>query len=210
MASSSLGPKRAAVGGSGGGIPHVALYLPANLYRLPWQRADQGPCGPRSGSPSAAAGVAGALHRHRGADHPAAGRVLPAGPGDQIEEGRHALEVASGIIAIAGIALAALLFLGERRLATSIANSAQGRLLSTLWFNAWGFDWLYDQLWVKPYLLATRLLARDPLDWMMGLPAWIALRGNQLLAWTVTGKLRWYAASMGIGAVLVLALLLLG
>lgn len=136
--------------------------------------------------------------------------VLPAGPGDHIEEGRHALEITSGIIAIAGIALAAFLFLGERRLATSIANSAPGRLLSTLWFNAWGFDWLYDQLWVKPYLLATRLLARDPLDWMMGLPAWFALRGNQLLAWTVTGKLRWYAASMGIGAVLVLALLLLG
>ncbi|MFB2825098.1 NADH-quinone oxidoreductase subunit L [Aeromonas veronii] len=136
--------------------------------------------------------------------------VLPAGPGDHIEEGRHALEVASGIIAIAGIALAAFLFLGERRLATSIANSAPGRLLSTLWFNAWGFDWLYDQLWVKPYLLATRLFGQDPLDWMMGLPAWLALRGNQLLAWTVTGKLRWYAASMGIGAVLVLALLLLG
>ncbi|MGL5325874.1 MAG: NADH-quinone oxidoreductase subunit L [Aeromonas sp.] len=136
--------------------------------------------------------------------------VLPAGPGDHIEEGRHALEITSGIIAIAGIALAAFLFLGERRLATSIANSAPGRLLGTLWFNAWGFDWLYDQLWVKPYLLATRLLARDPLDWMMGLPAWFALRGNQLLAWTVTGKLRWYAASMGIGAVLVLALLLLG
>ncbi|MCX7128936.1 NADH-quinone oxidoreductase subunit L [Aeromonas sp.] len=136
--------------------------------------------------------------------------VLPAGPGDHIEEGRHALEITSGIIAIAGIALAALLFLGERRLATSIANSAPGRLLSTLWFNAWGFDWLYDQLWVKPYLLATRLLARDPLDRTMELPAWFALRGNQLLAWTVTGKLRWYAASMGIGAVLVLALLLLG
>ncbi|MBW3760393.1 NADH-quinone oxidoreductase subunit L [Aeromonas jandaei] len=136
--------------------------------------------------------------------------VLPAGPGDHIEEGRHALEITSGIIAIAGIALAAFLFLGERRLATSIANSAPGRLLSTLWFNAWGFDWLYDQLWVKPYLLATRLVGQDPLDWLMGLPAWFALRGNQLLAWTVTGKLRWYAASMGIGAALVLALLLLG
>lgn len=136
--------------------------------------------------------------------------VLPAGPGDHLEAGRHALEIASGIIAVAGIALAAWLFLGERRLATSVANSAPGRLLGTLWFNAWGFDWLYNLLWVKPYLLATRLLARDPLDWLMGLPAWFALRGNQLLAWTVTGKLRWYAASMGIGAVLVLALLLLG
>ena len=91
-----------------------------------------------------------------------------------------------------------------------MTNSAPGRLLSTLWFNAWGFDWLYDQLWVKPYLLATRLLARDPLDRLMNLPAWLALRGNQLLAWSVSGKLRWYAASMVIGAALVLALLLLG
>lgn len=136
--------------------------------------------------------------------------VLPAGPGDHIEEGRHALEVASGIVAIAGIALAAVLFLGERRLAKQIAESGPGRLLSTLWFNAWGFDWLYDWLWVKPYLLVTRLLGKDPLDRMMNLPAVLAQGGHQQLAWTVSGKLRWYAASMGMGAALILALLLLG
>ncbi|WP_421245839.1 NADH-quinone oxidoreductase subunit L [Aeromonas sanarellii] len=136
--------------------------------------------------------------------------VLPAGPGDHIEEGRHALEIASGVIAVAGIALAAFLFLGERRLAKGIAESGPGRLLSTLWFNAWGFDWLYDLVWVKPYLLATRLLGKDPLDRMMNLPAVLAQAGHQLLAWTVSGKLRWYAASMGMGAALILALLLLG
>jgi NADH-quinone oxidoreductase subunit L len=136
--------------------------------------------------------------------------VLPAGPGDNIEAGRHTLEIVSGMVAIAGIALAAFLFLGERRLANKIASSAPGRLLSTLWFNAWGFDWLYERLWVKPYLLGTRLLGKDPLDWMMNLPAWLAQRGHQLLVWTVSGKLRWYAASMGMGATLILALLLLG
>lgn len=136
--------------------------------------------------------------------------VLPAGPGDHIEEGRHGLEILSGVIAVAGIALAALLFLGERRLAKGIAESAAGRALSTLWFNAWGFDWLYDLIWVKPYLLATRLLGKDPLDRMMNLPAVLAQGGHQLLAWTVSGKLRWYAASMGMGAALILALLLLG
>ncbi|MGU5714146.1 NADH-quinone oxidoreductase subunit L [Aeromonas taiwanensis] len=136
--------------------------------------------------------------------------VLPAGPGDQIEEGRHALEILSGLIAVAGIALAAFLFLGERRLVKGIAESGPGRLLGTLWFNAWGFDWLYDLLWVKPYLLATRLLGKDPLDRLMNLPAVLAQAGHQLLAWTVSGKLRWYAASMGMGAALILALLLLG
>ncbi|AHE49827.1 NADH:ubiquinone oxidoreductase subunit L [Aeromonas hydrophila 4AK4] len=136
--------------------------------------------------------------------------VLPAGPGDHIEEGRHSLEILSGVIAVAGIALAAFLFLGERRLAKGIAESAAGRALSTLWFNAWGFDWLYDWIWVKPYLLVTRLLGKDPLDRMMNLPAVLAQGGHQLLAWTVSGKLRWYAASMGMGAALILALLLLG
>ena len=136
--------------------------------------------------------------------------VLPAGPGDHIEEGRHGLEILSGVIAVAGIALAAFLFLGERRLAKGIAESAAGRALSTLWFNAWGFDWLYDWIWVKPYLLVTRLLGKDPLDRMMNLPAVLAQGGHQLLAWTVSGKLRWYAASMGMGAALILALLLLG
>ena len=122
--------------------------------------------------------------------------VLPAGPGDHIEEGRHGLEILSGVIAVAGIA--------------TFAESALGRALSTLWFNAWGFDWLYDLIWVKPYLLATRLLGKDPLDRMMNLPAVLAQGGHQLLAWTVSGKLRWYAASMGMGAALILALLLLG
>ncbi|MDU1142744.1 NADH-quinone oxidoreductase subunit L [Aeromonas rivipollensis] len=136
--------------------------------------------------------------------------VLPAGPGDHIEEGRHSLEILSGVIAVAGIALAAFLFLGERRLAKGIAESAAGRALSTLWFNAWGFDWLYDWIWVKPYLLVTRLLGKDPLDRMMNLPAVLAQGGHLLLAWTVSGKLRWYAASMGMGAALILALLLLG
>lgn len=136
--------------------------------------------------------------------------VLPAGPGDQIEEGRHALEILSGIVAVAGIALAAFLFLGERRVVKGVAESGPGRLLGTLWFNAWGFDWLYDLLWVKPYLLATRLLGKDPLDRLMNLPAVLAQAGHQLLAWTVSGKLRWYAASMGMGAALILALLLLG
>ncbi len=62
------------------------------------------------------------------------------------------LEIASGIIAIAGILIAAWLWLGKRTLVTSIANSAPGRFFGTWWFHAWGFDWLYDKVFVKPFL----------------------------------------------------------
>src|SRR5690606_17504620 len=119
-----------------------------------------------------------------------------------------ALEISSGAIACAGILLAALLFLGKRSLVTAIAQSAPGRLLSAWWFAAWGFDWLYDLLFVKPYLLICRLLGRDPIDQGIYLAPRLARGGNALLARTQTGQIRWYAASIAGGAVLVLAALL--
>lgn len=112
-------------------------------------------------------------------------------------------------MALVGIGLAFWLFSGERKLVSSLASSRVGRLLSQLWLHAWGFDWLYDRLFVRPYLWLTRILAADPCDRLMELPAWFASLGNQLLGKTVSGKLRWYAASMGLGTLMVLALLLL-
>lgn len=135
--------------------------------------------------------------------------VLPAAPGEGMEEGKHALELLSGAIALVGIALACWLFSGERKLVSAVASSRGGRLLSQLWLHAWGFDWLYERLFVRPYLQLTQILASDPCDRVMELPAWFARLSNQLLGRTVSGKLRWYAASMGLGTLLVLALLLL-
>ena len=114
----------------------------------------------------------------------------------------------SAAIAISGILLAALLFLGKRRLVTAIANSAVGRVLSAWWFAAWGFDWLYDKLFVRPYLLLCRLLGHDPIDRSIGLIPRLARGGNALLASSETGQVRWYATSIAGGAVLVLAVLL--
>ncbi|MDX5629215.1 MULTISPECIES: NADH-quinone oxidoreductase subunit L [unclassified Brenneria] len=128
----------------------------------------------------------------------------------ELEHGRMiTLEIVSGVVAIAGILLAALLWLGKRQWVNSIAQSAPGRFFSTWWFHAWGFDWLYDKVFVKPYLAVARLLRRDPLDALMNIPAFITRWGNRGLAVSENGQVRWYVASMGLGAVVVLALLLL-
>jgi NADH-quinone oxidoreductase subunit L len=134
--------------------------------------------------------------------------VLPQSVGHAGGEAKHSLEIASGAIAIIGIVLAALLFLGKRRFATVVAQSAPGRFLSAWWFAAWGFDWLYDKLFVQPYLLLCRLLGRDPIDRSIGLIPRLARGGNALLASSETGQVRWYATSIAGGAVLVLAVLL--
>ncbi|MCO7525042.1 NADH-quinone oxidoreductase subunit L [Pseudomonas asiatica] len=130
--------------------------------------------------------------------------VLPESAGHAGGEAKHALEITSGAIAIAGILLSALLFLGKRRFVSAVANSGIGRVLSAWWFAAWGFDWIYDKLFVKPYLLISHILRKDPVDRSIGLIPRLARGGHVAMSKTETGQLRWYTASIAVGAVLVL------
>ncbi|AKH64660.1 MULTISPECIES: NADH-quinone oxidoreductase subunit L [Photorhabdus] len=134
--------------------------------------------------------------------------VLPAdhATGDT---GKMMLEVVSGVVAVAGILLAMALYLGKRQLVNSVAQSAPGRFFSVWWFNAWGFDVLYDWVFVKPFKSITRVLQNDPLNSLMNIPAVLSRWSNKGLSLSENGQIRWYVASMGLGAVLVLALLLL-
>ena len=118
------------------------------------------------------------------------------------------LEVASGAVAIVGILLAAWLWLGKRSLVNAVANSAAGRFFGTWWFNAWGFDWLYDRVFVKPFLGVAWLLKSDPLNALMNIPAILSRFAGRGLLFSENGYLRWYVASMSIGAVVILALLM--
>ena len=136
--------------------------------------------------------------------HPPLAGVLPESAGHAGGAAKHSLEIASGAIALAGILLAAVLFLGKRRLVTAIAHSSIGRVLSAWWFAAWGFDWIYDKLFVKPYLLISHLLRKDPVDRGIGLIPRMARGGHVAMSKTETGQLRWYTASIAVGAVLVL------
>ena len=135
--------------------------------------------------------------------------VLPPSAGQTSGSDRMALEILSGAIAVAGIILAALLFLGKRHAVETLARSTPGRLLVAWWYAAWGFDWLYDRLFVQPYLWLSRLLGHDPIDQSFGAVTWATRRGNQLSARAQNGQIRWYALSMVGGAALLLSIILI-
>ncbi|WXL25652.1 NADH-quinone oxidoreductase subunit L [Ectopseudomonas mendocina] len=134
--------------------------------------------------------------------------VLPESAGHAGGDFKHTLEIISGVVAVIGIVLAALLFLGKRSFATAVAQSGPGRFLSAWWFAAWGFDWLYDKVFVQPYLFLCRILNLDPIDRTIGLVPRLVRGGNALVTRSETGQVRWYATSIAGGAVLVLAVLL--
>jgi NADH-quinone oxidoreductase subunit L len=115
------------------------------------------------------------------------------------------LEIISVVVSLAGVALAWLLFGRDRSLAERLARkNFVGDALRRLWLNAWGFDWLYDRLFVKPYLWFTRVNQKDGIDVAIGfIPSSLrALHGA--LARTQNGQIRWYAMAMAAGAVIVL------
>lgn len=140
--------------------------------------------------------------------HPPLAHILPMSL-DGEEAMKHHVELVSGSIAIVGIILAGFLFLGESKFVKAIAASSIGKFLTKWWYAAWGFDWLYDMVFVKPYVALARLLRKDPVDKTFNLiPAGIQ-QAHKALSATQTGSVRWYAATIAAGVVIILAALVL-
>ncbi|MBG2801033.1 NADH-quinone oxidoreductase subunit L [Proteus sp. WDL240414] len=135
------------------------------------------------------------------------GAVFPEGSASH--EGKYVLEALSGVVAIVGVAIAAWLYLKQRQCVSKVANTRTGRFFSTWWFHAWGFDALYEVLFVKPYKGAAWLIQNDPVNQFFNLFGCLLKGTNKGLSFSENGLARWYAASLGLGAVLVIALLLL-
>ena len=133
------------------------------------------------------------------------GAVLPATPSDAPESVRHGIEMLAMAAGVTGLVIGWLLFRGQRRWVSSMAASTPGRILSSLWKGGWGFDQLYDVLFVKPYRWIANLNRDDAVLRFVDLSAPLALIGQSLMAMTANGKVRWYAMVMLFGASLALA-----
>ncbi|WP_020650564.1 NADH-quinone oxidoreductase subunit L [Solimonas variicoloris] len=136
--------------------------------------------------------------------------VLPqAAIPEELEPMKHTLAFASVGVSFVGIFLAWFFFLQNRGLAAAIKNSAIGQLLFRWWRAAFGFDWLYDKLFVKPYLFLVHINRNDIADQAIGLLPRLTLALNARLTRTQTGQLRWYAGATAAGAVVVIAAVVL-
>lgn len=69
-----------------------------------------------------------------------------------------------------------------------------------------GFDWLYHQLFVRPFCFIAQLNRRDLVDQIVMATAWYCKLAHDSLSALQTGHLRWYATTIGIS---MLALLLI-
>ncbi|MGB7538953.1 MAG: NADH-quinone oxidoreductase subunit L [Anaerolineales bacterium] len=151
-----------------------------------------------------------------------------AAPGSEIF-----LEIDAAAAALFGLLLAYVFFLRRPDWSAKLARSPAGRVLGRFWFSGWGFDWLYETVIVHPYVRLAAINKDDVFDWLIdrlitrpyaalarisrgdffdrifsgiaGLNAGIA----RALSALQNGYVRWYAAGIVAGAIILIAMAVL-
>ncbi len=119
-----------------------------------------------------------------------------------------ALAIISEVVSLLGIPVGWLL--ARREKAIEAARPGQRTAIAAYLKGGWGFDWLYDRALVRPFEWLARINVRDVVnrvfdDGVGGLSMLLS-RAFRL---TQNGRVRWYAAGLVGGAVLVVAAVVL-
>ncbi|MYD99444.1 MAG: hypothetical protein F4X98_18925 [Gammaproteobacteria bacterium] len=115
----------------------------------------------------------------------------------------HPAAIATVVVPLVGIGLGWLIFSGRLNV-TALVESALGDAIRRLWYSGWAFDWIYDRVFVKPFMWAARVNKSDVVDLVYRITVAVTRGFHHVGALTQTGRLRWYAANMAIGLIVVL------
>ncbi|HOO17182.1 MAG TPA: NADH-quinone oxidoreductase subunit L [Phycisphaerae bacterium] len=135
--------------------------------------------------------------------------ALPAPPESGHSGLQIGLEFATGALVIVGILVAAALFVWRRAWADALYRLPGMAGVHAFLFSGWGFDWVYDHALVRPFVTLARINRRDFIDFFYTAVAWLNIGGHRVLSATENGRLRWYAAGIAAGAVIVIAIMVL-
>jgi NADH-quinone oxidoreductase subunit L len=111
------------------------------------------------------------------------------------------LQVLEGIGCLMGAFMAYVFFVKRPELSEACSQNPVGMVLSRIWSSGWGFDRLYDTVFVRPFLWLSRVNRADFIDRCYGIAASVAEACHHALSLTQTGKVRQYAVGIAIGAI---------
>ena len=117
-----------------------------------------------------------------------------------------------GIITAAfvlGLLLAYELYLKHRGATRPLTQNALGRAIHEFWYADWGFDFLYNRLFVAPVVWFAQVDKRDFIDKFYDGLAALSRASYRALSATESGRMRWYAASIVGGTVVFVFIVLL-
>ncbi len=118
--------------------------------------------------------------------------------------GEGIMAMVSALAALSGLGLAYLMVMQWREALKRLIRIPVVAFFHRLCFRGWGFDWLDNELFIKPFLWLTRADKNDVVDLGPTLLGRAHVGASSLLRATQTGQLRWYALAVAAGVVLVL------
>ena len=113
-------------------------------------------------------------------------------------------QLISALIASTGIYLAYRFYFKKPAYIESFNHSR----LNHFFEKGFGFDKVYDTVFVKPIVWLAEIDKKDIFDQLNISISKLAIRGNELLSVAQNGKLRWYLLSFAIGIAFILTLML--
>jgi NADH-quinone oxidoreductase subunit L len=135
--------------------------------------------------------------------------VFPASfnqPPDHIFNPVSVITVAAPFI---GLLIAALFYLTGTFSAQHLANYGCAKLMRQFFLSGWGMDALYGTLLVRPFKTITTLNKNDAVDGLYLFIAWLSRRLHRMVSASQNGRVRWYASSLALGTVAIIAIGLL-
>jgi NADH-quinone oxidoreductase subunit L len=131
------------------------------------------------------------------------GKVLPGVTLSEENISELLFQLLSSAISLLGIYLAYRLYYIKSALAESFEKSS----ISHFFYKGWGFDKLYDTLFVRPVVWLSEIDKNDFFDLINRGIAKITLILNDVLSITQNGKLRWYVMALAFGIVFIFTLI---
>jgi NADH-quinone oxidoreductase subunit L len=129
-----------------------------------------------------------------------------AGHAPAIPEG--VLQLVAGLVSLLGVGIAYYLFILQSSLPNQWANTPLGVKLHGFLLRGWDFDWLYDTLFVKPFIRIAEINKADIVDSLYNGLASLTRWGHLNLLWTQNGQVRWYATGLVVGAIILMGVMI--
>jgi NADH-quinone oxidoreductase subunit L len=120
-----------------------------------------------------------------------------------------AVFILSAGVSLGGVCLAYFLFSGRSSYREGPERPPSFQALHRFLFAGWGFDRLYDACFVRPIAYITERNRGDILDAVYKGVEGACSMVYGLLSTTQSGKVRWYAAAMAIGAIIFVGMVIL-
>jgi NADH-quinone oxidoreductase subunit L len=122
------------------------------------------------------------------------------------EHGGHANElmfqVVAALASLSGILVAYLLYYRRSEVPEQLSRMPVTGALGRFFFVGWGFDRVYDTLFVRPYDWFARINRGDVVNTFYNAVTYVVQGFSRIFSRTQSGKVRSYAAGIALGAVI--------